>query len=458
MPLDTSIALQARPFDPVEGYTKALTLRGLASQQKLRDMEIARADSAAADERTLADLYRSNLGHDGGLSRPGLERGMAEKGLGARIPAMRKQWADADDAAAKLGKTKADASKTEAELEHSKAKYVTDMVGRLISRGDVSADLVIDELSRVPPQFAENAAAMARMLPTDPARLRQFLLTVGMEAEKRFTATAPKFEKMDAGNRIITGTVDPMTGQFSGTGQTVKAPEGFVVGQGGRLSADPGYVQAKSQIASAGRLVTNVNVNAVKPLLNEIGTGLGKAAVEGLDAARSANQTIELAGRLSGVLRDKSVIAGPLANQRALVSRVAQTLGVGGASTQEQLANTREVIQGLAEFELQAAIGMRGQGAITDTERQILRRASIGEITDSPQELLRAMQTLEQRARKRIVSHNANVDVLGGIPGSAPIIPLLRVNEPAGRQPAADAAADGMPADIAQIMKKHGGR
>lgn len=99
MALDTSIALQARPIqldNPLDVQTKALTLRqlGLQTQQ---------AEQAQREQQTLADLYRTNVGTDGTVNHQAVIQGLANAGLGNRIPAYQKQLTDVQKAQADLG-------------------------------------------------------------------------------------------------------------------------------------------------------------------------------------------------------------------------------------------------------------------------------------------------------------------------------------------------------------------
>lgn len=303
--------------------------------------------------------------------------------------------------------------------------------GALVSQGvfDVAAELrgtTPDEIAR------QQLLTMPR---NNPEALTSWLRQLGMrslDTAKQFEMVTPKFEKIDAGNRIITGTVNPLTGQFTAAegGEMVKAPEGFIVDKSGRLSADPGFVQAKSQIAAAGRPVTNVNVNATKPLLTTVAEGLGKQLDESLAGAQTAQQTIGVAQRLQTLLRSGNVITGPGADARMVVNQIANSLGIGGANDAEKLANTRQTIQGLAQLELQAGAQMKGQGQITESERAILRNAAAGQINMSAPELLSLAKTLEDRANARISAHQANVERLKAVPGAESLIPFYSVQQP----------------------------
>lgn len=219
MPLDPNIALQVRaPADPMEAYGRAISLKSLMGQQSMQDMQLEQARQQQEQERTLADLYRGNIGPDGQVNRQGVTSAMAQRGLGGRIPGVQKQWAEADKAGAELGQVKAKTAVDEIKAAHEKAKYVGDTMARLASNPNITHDDVIRGLRDVPPEFAEDAARFVRAMPSDPRQLRQYLIMVGLEADKRLAAVAPKFQAIDAGDRVLTGSVDPLTGAWTQQG------------------------------------------------------------------------------------------------------------------------------------------------------------------------------------------------------------------------------------------------
>lgn len=96
---DPSIALQARGVqDPLESYGKALSLKSLGQQQKMQEAQLAKYEEDRAAEQTLADLYRTSVSPTGQIDRNALLTGAATRGLGSRIPALQKGFADQDKA------------------------------------------------------------------------------------------------------------------------------------------------------------------------------------------------------------------------------------------------------------------------------------------------------------------------------------------------------------------------
>ena len=186
----------------------------------------------------------------------------------------------------------------------------------------------------------------------------------------------------------------------------------------------------KNDNARAG--ASSVSVNTSKPLLNTIAEGLGKNIDASLSAAQSAVPAIQTAQTLKSAVDTGKLIAGPGSTFRVLGLQVGQMLGVGGKDGAEVLANTRTTIQSMAKAELEAAQQMRGQGQITEAERNIIKRASSGDIDSLTAPEIRILaDSMEKTARFKIQTHKANVKRLGTMEGAAPLIPFYDMDEPA---------------------------
>lgn len=182
--------------------------------------------------------------------------------------------------------------------------------------------------------------------------------------------------------------------------------------------------------AGANSVSVNVPVNTTKTLMQSMAEKLGGQIDDNFGAAKSAVSAIEGAQKVRNLLATGKIVTGPGADLRVNLRQVADALGVGGKDNSEVLANTRQTIQQLAQFELDAGAQMKGQGAVTESERAILRKAAAGDINFTSPELGALTQTIEGRARKRIASHRDNVQRLGKLPGGEVIAPLYQVNEP----------------------------
>jgi len=201
-----------------------------------------------------------------------------------------------------------------------------------------------------------------------------------------------------------------------------------------QFAVSNGYSGSFSQWSkenNKGTTVTNV-IDTNKSLGNTLGTGVGENINNTFLGAQAAQGTLGNIAQVRQALGN--AITGPFADQRAFVARLQSGLGVAPGDTAEKLADTRRVIQGLAKAELAAAGQMRGQGAITESERAILRKAESGEINLLPSEINVIINALESSAKKRIEAHKGNVQRLRRMPGAESVVPFYELDQepPAG--------------------------
>ena len=224
----------------------------------------------------------------------------------------------------------------------------------------------------------------------------------------------------------------------------------FSLGANGQPIANQAYQDFQIRKSRAGASSVSVNT-ATKPFLSEIGKGAGEAVNTAYQGALAATKTLQNVEQIRQGLGN--AIIGPGAGARVTLAQLGQTLGVTGKNTTEQLANTRMVVQGLARQEMSAAEAMKGQGQITESERVILRRAESGMIGDmTAPELNTLLSTLEKTARYRIGAHQANMQRLQSDPNAQGIVDYMRVDAPSAPN------AGGTPSDIADLLKKYGGK
>jgi hypothetical protein len=174
---------------------------------------------------------------------------------------------------------------------------------------------------------------------------------------------------------------------------------------------------------------TNTNVEVKMPgnqqFLAGVGGDVSKTLNELTMGARSANDTLRNIELMLPAL-DKAIV-GPGADYRTSMLRIGQQLGVAGADANEQLANTRIVVQGLAQRELDEASQMRGQGSLTEGERGILRRAAAGDQTLSAAEIKQALSTAQRVARYRLSTQEDYLQRASKLPGFEQFAPMYKV-------------------------------
>jgi hypothetical protein len=156
-----------------------------------------------------------------------------------------------------------------------------------------------------------------------------------------------------------------------------------------------------------------------------VGGDISKTLSEMTAGARSANDTLKNIDQMLPAL-DKAIV-GPAADYRTAMLRIGQQLGVAGADANEQLANTRIVVQGLAQRELDEAAQMRGQGGLTEGERAILRRAAAGDQTLSAAEIRQALSTAQRVAKGRLATQQDYLQRAQKIQGFEQFAPMYQV-------------------------------
>jgi hypothetical protein len=179
----------------------------------------------------------------------------------------------------------------------------------------------------------------------------------------------------------------------------------------------------RSQIAP--KTQVDVKLPGNQQFLAGVGGDVSKTLNELTMGARSANETLINIDRILPAL-DKAIV-GPGADYRTAMLRIGQQLNIAGANANEQLANTRVVLQGLAQQELDAAGQMRGQGSIIGSERELLKRAASGDQTLSAAEITTALNTAQKVARYRLKLQEDYLQSATKLPGFEQFAPMYRV-------------------------------
>jgi hypothetical protein len=226
-----------------------------------------------------------------------------------------------------------------------------------------------------------------------------------------------------------------------------------------KATGTPVTLENVMRLRQSGAAQTSVKVDTgEKVRVGEINKDITEEMRNVTAQARSANETLMNVDRILPAL-DKA-ITGPLADYRTTLTRVGQQFGVVGKDANEVLANTQTLVQGLAQQELAAAGQMRGQGAITEAERALLRRAAAGDQNMSAAELRSALQTAQKTAQYRITQHQQYLSDFSRLPGNEPYMPFYTVKpyQSTGGGNAAQSAIDAELAKRAQQQRGGGMR
>jgi hypothetical protein len=181
--------------------------------------------------------------------------------------------------------------------------------------------------------------------------------------------------------------------------------------------------------AARGAARTDVRVNTGNTVGTTVAKGVGEEINTSLVSARGAAGQVGTINRLRETLDSGNLFAGPTSKFSQYGAQLADVLGVTGKDTKEKLQNTRLAMQSMAQLELDAAAQMRGQGAITENERGIIRRAAAGEIdTMTVTELRSLTDVLAKVAIEKVKRHNQYAGPM--IQQDQNLAPYLTIEQP----------------------------
>lgn len=143
-------------------------------------------------------------------------------------------------------------------------------------------------------------------------------------------------------------------------------------------------------------VVNKIDTKTNEALVKHAGDMLKESKTKAIDSIK----TMESAGRIDKILQSGNVNLGPGANISQYLDRIGQLMNMGGKNQAERVANTRMLIQGLAQFGLQSRSLLEGGGSISNFEQELISRASTGDISDfTPSELKTFIRAIDTQAR-----------------------------------------------------------
>jgi len=132
-------------------------------------------------------------------------------------------------------------------------------------------------------------------------------------------------------------------------------------------------------------------------------------------------------------------ITGPLANARLTALQIADTIGATGKGEKEKIAATREVLQETGKLALAAP--PKGQGQVSNYERDLYQRAASGDINFTPTELNLIARRAKEFGEYQIQQHTELLQAGAELgPDIAKMAKLYKVNPPQTILPVAPSA------------------
>lgn len=199
--------------------------------------------------------------------------------------------------------------------------------------------------------------------------------------------------------------VNPYTSEQSG----VEIPKQAEPANPGKDLAIPdgkgGYVpnatviEAKKAIQKAGAPNINNTISVAGPenkYNQDVGAGLAKESLDLVGLAKNAPMVVENARAIKTAIKNGAV-TGTLADTRLAVQKAAETMGIVEPG---KAATTQQLMSGLAKLTL-GGVKTSGLGAgngFTDKDREFLNAAISGQISDTPENLVRVADLSERVA------------------------------------------------------------
>jgi hypothetical protein len=444
--------------NPIDVQGKVATLRQLAGQQELQQMQIQQAQRNQDQENTLADLYRGNVNPDGTVNRQGVLSGAAQHGLGSKIPGMQKQFADADKAAADVGHVGAQTDELKWKVAKGKIDASGAALSSLLANPNVTHDDVINTMVGLVKQgivTPEQGQQAIQELPGDPVRLRQYLVQKGMEnvdAGKRMELMAPKRTEVNDGKTTLFVDVNPYTNPQGPAPIKMQTTPGQDQSNATTLRGQ-NLVNARALDAN-GIAQTSARTQVVEGpdgfMLLDKGTGLARPAatangaqVQGKDPGLNDTQAKALlfGSRMQQADKILTQLAAQGTVRPSVVKQAVEGIPlIGGALSAGANATSspqqQQVEQAQRDF-VNAVLRRESGAAISPSEFESAKKQYFPSVGDSE-------AVIQQKAYNRQLATRG-----------------LMAEVPAKRRdsitnPTADDS--GLPADIAAILKKHGGK
>ena len=178
-------------------------------------------------------------------------------------------------------------------------------------------------------------------------------------------------------------------------------------------------------------------------IYNQVGASLAEQAGKMLNESKAttvgAYNSIVSADKILN--STNKALTGTMANARLTGLQLADTIGVTGKTEKDKLAATRELLQETGKLALSAP--PKGQGQVSNYERDLYQRAASGDINFTPTELNIIAKRAKESGEYQIKQHEELLQNAADIsPDAAKLAKLYKVTPPQTMQPSAPATSN----------------
>ena len=174
----------------------------------------------------------------------------------------------------------------------------------------------------------------------------------------------------------------------------------------------------------------SVMVNTGKDLSGQIGDIMKTSKADTV----AAQKTLNSANKIEQFANSPS-FKGVGADVKLQAAQIGDALGIIGKDTQEKINNTRQGVQELGRLAVMASSN-KGQGAVSDYERQLYARVAGGDINLTKGELMLVANAAREGANYTIQQHQNQINYMKSNPELKPLVPFYDVPAIAPTAPA----------------------
>jgi len=377
MPINPAIAMGVRGLelpDPLEQFSRFSAIQNAQQQNALANMKMEEYGRSRREQEEI----RNKLAGGASFDSPDTVNFLLGSETGRDILKRR----------AELQKSETDEAARRAKLAVDTEAMYRNMMGMIGNKQDATAFLqrmVNDPALKGSPISQIPLMDQVRRIPDDPKGLENWVKQFAIGSTKWVTENKPVDIKIDRNGQTDVYTRPGLDTTLTLAGSYKDVP----------LPTD--VAAQRERLARAG--ASNISVSTEKKYGEAFGGEMAKVDISKMNAAEGAPALAESANRIMGLVQQGNLFTGPIADIKL---NIARAFNVAGASNEEKIANTEQLIAATGQSTLNAIKGAglgTGQG-FTDKDLKFLQGVAGGTINLTAQTLTELARLQHRVAEK----------------------------------------------------------
>jgi hypothetical protein len=270
---------------------------------------------------------------------------------------------------------------------------------------------------------------LAPAIEANPRAAYEFALQSRFPQVNAYATEMQKPQKMAEGETLQ--RFNPVTGKMEVVGQGAPKASADIrtaaalVGLGNK---DPS-TWTQQDLNLVNQKVMQLNQSKTQPIMVNTGKDLSGQIGDIMKTSKAdtvaAQKTLNSANKIESFANSPS-FKGVGADVKLQLAQIGDALGFTGAETQQKINNTRQGVQELGRLAVMASSN-KGQGAVSDYERQLYARVAGGDINLTKGELLLVANAAREGANYTIQQHQNQINYMKSNPELKPLVPFYDV-------------------------------